>query len=329
MPDEPQYQRCPHCGAQNTQSAEFCTLCLRRFREPEPPEEAVAKSGLEATSGEEDTGQKREQPAGQEDSAEQQAAGRQGMRETRAAAGEMWADEALDPSLQFDLGALHSEMVAPRTRMWVRLALVGSALFVVLSLAVAVLGTLSYRSQVKNATPAEEKAAPAESPASPTQTQPPIQPQGSPLEHPDLTFAPPAGWRVEGNAANITLVSPGPPGSDRIDIASWLRQGQWPYGYVNGPLQATQQPAADQEVAKIISDYLSSSGVDGVSSVSYTAGGVAVQGVRGKDEARSRSWQAFGIVHGGWTYFILAQGPEPQSLQNNVEALLQSVRFKT
>ena len=38
-----QTKRCPHCGASNPESAEWCSLCLERFVEPEPePEPVVA-----------------------------------------------------------------------------------------------------------------------------------------------------------------------------------------------------------------------------------------------------------------------------------------------
>jgi len=327
---EQDWKRCPHCGAQNSPSAQFCSLCLTRFSIQR--DEQAKQAGREGETAEDGAPESQEtEHAGSCAGGDEPQAGR-GAEDLRAPPGEMWADEALDPALQFDLEALRSRPVSPRARTWAKILAAASAVFVVLSLAVAVLGTLTFRAYIDDRGPSAPAAPPTEpAPAQPAvpSPQPPVQPQGSPSSHPDLSFVAPPGWRVEGVAANIVLSHPDTTSSADIQIQSWVRQQGGPYGFVSGPLQSSSEAQASEELARLVSDYVTSSGAGRASSFRIQVGGVTARGAEGEDAASGRHWRAVGLIHGDWSYFVVGRARGQAELAPAMESLLDSVRFKT
>lgn len=295
--------RCPSCGAQNSQSAVFCTLCLTRFDEPAAEaEEAGEETGRTPDSIAPDA------PASQDD------------------------DLALPPDLELEIARPAKDV--DLTRVWVRAAIVFAVALLSLAVSLGVLAILISRQQGKQQI-TEPQAAPAPpvvtNPEPQTAPAPPAAQQapGSPAAHPDVSLTPPTGWTMEGTADDIVMRSP--EASATIEVRSWQRVAGGNYRFVNGDLTGiTETSARDQMATQLLAYLHSNAPPAGARTAGATIAGQPAVTADVSDVGSNSFKRAYGVIHGDWTYLFSGSAPVQgqNTLTSGMDAVLQSVSFK-
>ena len=349
---KPKMIRCRHCGAENREDAAFCTLCLTRFAAPEEPQEIGA--------GPDEPGAV-ETPIDGQAAAAPPAAGSQGTpaadaapvaQPRAAAAGQQenraW-DEAANAFSSPKLGAgdeipdalaglppeLQMELIRPTSdfdtrKLWMRGAMAVALAIVSVALSIGILAMLINQrvaDDARSGQSQQDQAAPqAQAPA---QTEPaPTPAPSAPESHPDLSFAVPSGWTGGGNAGSILLSGPN---EASIEIKSWERGSDGRYNFANGPLSATTESGAASEMpAQLLQSLYGGSAPATATASPTTVGSASGSMAELRGEQGGAYKQAYGFVHGDWTYMALGSAPldRESELKSAMQSVIGSVRFR-
>lgn len=335
----PTTKKCPDCGAENSESATFCTLCLTRFGEPlqqaqeaQPAEQTVrsteeaegdAQAGGEAAAVASEPGE----PAAE--TCEPGAA--RGSAETEVAParpGHDWGDvdafEDLPPELQLQLQKPREDL--DMRRIWMRAGVAIAVSLIALALSVGVLVLIAnQRMRAASDVQMPQQVQPAPAPS----VQPAPGPT-TPETHPDLAFAAPSSWTVSGAFNDIVLRSAD--GSVTVEIRSWQRAASGRYQFVSGELQAVTQSAAVAEVAPQLLSFLYGPSVP----TTATTSSQSVSGAQGvsasfRDEANNSYREAYAFVRGDWTYLVVGSGvvEAEDKVSSGVRQIIRFISFKS
>lgn len=330
--DRPKTFRCPECGAENSESATFCGLCLTRFSEPEPQPSAEPQ-GLPEDAGPVDTSRPTEDTttAGAGATDDDWAAGFEPFApEAEKTEG---VDELADLPLEVQLELKRPRDELDMRKVWLRAVLVVALGLVTLGLSMGILALMVRQNLEVQSTPgtAGSPTAPGvRSGPSPPATQSTQPSQDIATSHPDLSFEIPAGWTAGGTADDIVLRSSD--GSMTIEIRSWARSPDGKYQFVGGRLQAGTRAAALREMAPQILDYAYGGTAHlNASATPANAGTVSAVMTEVDKKEEGQYLRAYGFVHDDWTY--LASGTAPTALSGHLvrgmQEVLRSVSFKT
>lgn len=317
-------ERCPECGAENKESAAFCSLCLKRFGEPEPAEpepetQPAQKSEPEQEKADAEGAEPRAVVSLPEPAVPQGWADEIGAFGSTAPPSQEGGDEVELPlDFRLALEAQRARKVVDMRRVWMRATLVVAIVISALAVSITMLVVLINR-QTESTAQQPPTSATNPSPVAPSQPQ--QQPE-TPAAQPNLSYTTPAGWTAGGTPDDILLTSSD--GSSTIEIRAWPRSADGSYTFAGTQLRSTNTDGLLSEMQPLLLAHLYGTAVpSGASASTASAGSAKAVVADSRGQAGGSYRRVYGFQQGDWTY--LAGGTAPLEGENELKRAMDSL----